>query len=314
MSEKVKGVAAMLVASSIWGLSPIYYKWLDAVPPLEVLSHRTLWSFVIFGLILLLRGRIGQLKQAFLAPRTLLVIAAAGLLISLNWFVFILSIQTGHAVEASLGYYVFPLVAVALGFLVFGEKMGPARLVSVVLAGLAVAVLGVGLGATPWVPLVLAGSFGLYGLIKKSLDVGPVVSVTGEVTLLLPLALVWIWGVNMDGWTGFSGRPGGFFGHDVTYTVLLALSGFMTAGPLMLFSYATRRLRLSTVGLIQYLNPTLQFSVAVLIFQEKFTIWHGVAFAMIWLALLIYTVSGLRPAKSAANAPLRAAGDVRTDI
>lgn len=314
MTETLKGVIAMVSASTIWGLSPIYYKLLDKVPPLEVLSHRTLWSFVIFGTILLVQGRAGALVRAFAQPRTLLVIAAAALLISINWFVFILSIQIGHAVEASLGYYVFPLVAVALGFLVFGEKMGRAQALAVALAGLAVAVLGFGLGVTPWVPLVLAGAFGFYGLLKKTLTIGPIVSVTGEVTILLPLALIWLWGVNMDGWTGVSGRVGGFFGHDLYYTLMLMFSGILTAGPLMLFAYATQRLRLSSVGLIQYLNPTLQFFVAVLIFREDFTIWHAAAFGLIWVALGIYTVSGLRLAKSTASAASNSATEVVTDI
>jgi len=303
----------MVAASSVWGLSPIYYKALAEVPPLEVLSHRTLWSFVLFATILILQGRFGLLISELRRWRVFLVVAGAGLLISINWFVFILSIQIGRAVEASLGYYVFPLVAVALGFLVFHDPMGLRRAAAVALAVAAVLTLSIGLGAAPWISLVLATTFGTYGLIKKSLDLPPVVSVTGEVLLLLPLALVWLWGVNMDGWTGVAGRPGGYFGRDLYITALLVFSGIMTAGPLMLFSYATRRLSLSSVGLIQYLNPSLQFSVAVLLFHESFTRWHAIAFGMIWMALALYTWAGLRQEKSRLMAASRPVTDVITD-
>lgn len=303
----------MLAASTIWGLSPIYYKLLADVPPLEVLAHRTLWSFVTFFAIVALQGRVKTLLRALASRRTILVVAAAGLMISINWFVFILSIQIGHAVEASLGYYVFPLVAVAFGTLFFGEKLGPRRVIAVLLAALAVATLSFGLGAPPWISLILASSFGLYGLIKKSLDLPALLSVTGEVTLLLPFALVWLWGTNFDGWVGFTGRAGGHFGHDVYVTLLLALSGFLTAGPLILFSYATRRLPLSSVGLIQYLNPTLQFLVATLVFGEAFSRWHAMAFGLIWAALALYSWSGLRQEKSAVNLSVSSGTSVTTD-
>jgi chloramphenicol-sensitive protein RarD len=314
MSETVKGVLAMVAACIVWGLSPLFYKLLAEVPPLEVLSHRTLWSFLIFGLVLLVQGRLGMLRAALGNWRHLVVIALAGALISLNWFVFILSIQIGHTVEASLGYYVFPLVAVALGFLALGERLDRLKSLAVLIAVLAVVVLTLGLGAAPWIALILSGSFGLYGLIKKSLDLGPVVSVTGEVLLLLPLAIVWLWGVNFAGWTGFVGRSGGFFGPSAGVTALLMLSGLMTATPLILFSYATRRLALATVGLIQYINPTLQFLVATLVFQEVLTIWHAITFALIWIALALYSIAGLRQERSLRRASVRSGTPSTTDM
>jgi len=306
MSEPLKGILAMIAASMVWGLSPLYYKLLAEVPPLEVLSHRTLWSFVIFSLVLLAQRRLKTFFEMLADWRSLMIVGVAGLMISINWFVFILSIQIGHTVDASLGYYVFPLVAVALGYLVLGEKLDRIQRLSVVIAFAAVVVLTVGLGAAPWISLILSMSFGLYGLIKKSLTAGPVVSVTGEVFILLPLALIWLWGVNSAGWTGFVGREGGFFGADVRLSGLLVFSGFLTATPLILFSYATKRLRLSTVGLIQYVNPTLQFLVATLVFQEFFSFWHGITFAMIWVALALYTFAGWRQEKSARKAAMRA--------
>jgi chloramphenicol-sensitive protein RarD len=297
MSETAKGVAAMIATSLIWGLSPIYYKALAHVPPLEVLSHRTLWSFLLFSLVLMVQGRFGMLLRAIVRPRTVLLIAAAGLMISINWFTFILSVQIDRSVEASLGYYIFPLVAVAIGFFVFKERLSRAQVFAVALAVFGVLVLTIGLGAAPWIALILASSFGTYGLIKKYLELGPVISVTGEVLLLLPLALIWLWGVNYAGWTGVTGRTGGYFGHNWRDSLLLAMSGLITAGPLILFSYATKRLALSTVGLIQYLNPSMQFLVAVLLFQETLTIWHVLSFGLIWIALAFYTRAGLRRGK-----------------
>lgn len=298
LSEPAKGVLAMLGACTVWGLSPIYYKLLADVPPLEVLSHRTLWSFVTFALVLLAQKRLGEFLVLLANRRNMLLVLFAGLMISLNWFVFILSIQIDRAVEASLGYYIFPLVAVVLGILVFGERPLRLQLLAVGLAVAAVLVLTMGLGAAPWISLILAGSFGTYGVIKKFLSAGPVVSVTAEVTVLLPLALVWLFGVHFWGWSGFDGRVGGVFGHDALETLLLVLAGGITAGPLVLFSYAARRLRLGTIGVIQYLNPTLQFLIATLLFAEPFTGWHALAFSLIWLALVLYSLSGWRQEKS----------------
>lgn len=304
----------MVVACGIWGLSPIFYKQLAAVPPMEVLSHRTIWSFVIFATLLLAQRRIGALFSVMTTLRGAALIAAAGLMISLNWFVFILSIQIDEAIAASFGYYVFPLVAVSIGFLAFSERLSRAQLIAMVLAVLAVLVLGFGLGVTPWISLVLACSFGIYGLIKKSLSIGPVVSVTGEVALLSPLALIWILGVHFDGWTGLVGRAGGFFAQDLVTTVLLMVAGLITAGPLILFSYATKRLSLSSVGFIQYLNPSMQFLVAVLLFQEEFTRWHAIAFGLIWLATAIYLLSSMAQEKSARRASVNSATEDTTRI
>lgn len=302
MSDASKGIIAMIAASVIWGLSPLYYKVLAQIPPMEVLAHRTIWSFVIFGLVLAAQGRLAELRQALAIGRNRMIIAIAGLLISLNWFTFILSVQIGRAVEASLGYYIFPLVAVALGFLVFRERLRPVQVLAVVLAATGVIVLSVGQGTPPWIALILASSFGTYGLLKRMLPVGPVVSVTGEVFLLLPLALLWLWGVHFAGWTGFTGRAGGYFGENTRDSLLLMFSGAITAGPLMLFSYATKRLSMASVGLIQYVNPSLQFLMATLVLNEVFTIWHALCFGLIWMALAIYTITGLGGGKLSTKA------------
>ncbi len=297
MREEAKGVIAMIAACTVWGLSGIYYKLLDHIQPIEVLAHRTLWSCAFFAFVLLLQGRISVLGQAVGARQSVFSIALAALMISTNWFMFITSIHTGRAMEASLGYYIFPLVAVLLGAIAFRERLGRAQLFAVALALCAVVTLTAGLGVPPWIALVLATTFGMYGLVKKGLSVGPVVSVTAEVLLLSPIALVVLW--------YFHTGDGGAFGRNWQDSLLLMVSGVLTGTPLILFSYATRRVTLATVGLVQYLNPSLQFLVATLIFQEVFSFWHAIAFAMIWTALAIYTTSSLRQDRAARRAILK---------
>ena len=286
MSDTQKGILAMIAASMIWGLSPIFYKALSHIPAPEVLAHRTGWSLVIFSGLLMLQGRLGEIRAALSTRRQIAMIAFASAMISANWYLFIVSIQIGRATEASLGYYIFPLVAVLVGRFVFGERLGPGQWLAVALATIAVAVLTYGLGVAPWVSLVLATSFGLYGVVKKMLPVGPVVSVTCETLFFLPIGL----GILIAS----HGAGQGAFGQNFTDSTLLILSGPMTALPLILFSYAARRVAMATVGLLQYINPTLQFLIAVFVFGEAFTLWHQIAFALIWAALVIFSVASLR--------------------
>lgn len=300
MTESTKGVIAMACACVIWWLSSIYYAFLRHVPPLEVLAYRGLWSLVFFAGILLVQGRVHMVGRALGTKKGFALTCLSAALIASNWFWFIYAIQTGQATEGSLGYYIFPLVAVVLGRVIFGEVLARAQIAAVVLAVIAVAVLTVGLGAAPWIALVLASTFAAYWVLKKQLDVGPVVSVTAEVLVFAPFALVYLslWG--------------GGAGNDKTWDthLLLALSGPLTATPLILFSYAARRARLSTLGLVQYLNPTLQFFCAVVIFSEPFTPWHALAFPAIWLALVIYSASALRQDRAARRATSRPATSV----
>lgn len=260
MGEAARGVAALVLACTVWGLSPVYYAELAHVPPLVVLAWRTLWSLVLFGLVLGLQGRLGDLRGAFAGLRRTGATLAAALLVSANWFGFILAVSTGRTVESSLGYFIFPLVAVALGRVVLGERLSALQWGAVALAAAAVLVLTAGLGTAPWIALWLAVTFGLYGLVKARLALGPVVSVAAEVLLLSPIALVLVLTAPAP--------------PDLRTQLLLAFSGVLTAGPLALFAYAARRVRLSTLGLGQYINPTLQFLVAVLWFAEPFTLWQ----------------------------------------
>lgn len=288
VTEATKGVVAMCVAASVWGLSPLFYAQLRDVPALEVLCYRALWSLIFFATVLAVQGQLGAVAQGL--GRYFGQVALAAVMISVNWFGYIYAIGHGQGVEASLGYFIFPLVAVLLGRLVFAERLARLQWVAVGLAGLAVAVLTFGLGVPPWMALMLAGTFGAYVLVKKRLALGPIVSVTAEVLVLAPLAIGWLF------WRGTVGP-----GHVHTH-LLLALSGPMTATPLILFSYAARRVSLATVGLLQYINPTLQFGCAVLVFAEPFTPWHAVAFPGIWAALVLYSISLLAQDRAARNA------------
>lgn len=304
MSQGLKGVLAVVAACLIWGLSGIYFKAIAMVPPLEVLSHRILWTVAFFALVLGLQHRLRGAPAALADRGNRRALTATALMIFANWFGFIFAIQHGHALEASLGYYVFPLVAVALGYFVLGERFSRLQGVAVAIAAAAVIVLTIGLGAPPWLALMLACTFGGYSLIKRGLGLPPAQSVFLETLLLAPAALVWLFGLYAGVWTDPSGRPGAWFGRDLWVSFLLVLSGpLMTGGPLMLFSYAARNIRLATLGLVQYLNPTLQFGVAVGLFGEPFTRWHAIAFPMIWTALTLYSFETWRRSRTAASLP-----------
>ncbi len=286
MSEAQKGILALVVACTIWGLSPIFFKALAHIPAQEVLAHRVGWSFVFFAALLGLQGRLGAMQSALGGWHRRGLIMLASVLISANWFLLIFAIQTGRTTQVSLGFFMFPLVAVLIGRFGFGERLGWIQVLAVTLAGLAVAVLTWGLGVAPWIALVMAGTFGLYGAIKKQLPVGPVVSVTCETLLFLPVALAILMVQH--------GRGQGAFGSDLQDSLLLILSGPLTALPLILFSHAARRVSLAMVGVLQYINPSLQFLVAVLLFGEAFTLWHQIAFPLIWVALVLFTLTSGR--------------------
>lgn len=298
VGEAGKGILAIMAACTIWGLATLYYKALAMVPPLEVLAHRTVWTFVFFGILLAAQRRFGQVLALLRGPLRGRVGLAAGI-VAFNWGLFIWAIQAGHAVEASLGYYIFPLVTVVLGVVVLGEDLSRGQGAAVGLAGLAVVVLTYGQGVAPWVALALAFSFAPYMLIKKQMMAGAAVSVTAEVTLLLPLAVLWL--ALAHGGVVAGGR----FGTDALATWLLPLSGLITGGPLILFSWGAKRVRLSTLGLVQYLNPSLQAVTAVLVFGEAFTPWHALAFGAIWVALGLYSLEGVRQERAFRKAATR---------
>jgi chloramphenicol-sensitive protein RarD len=283
------GFAYAVVAFLMWGFLPLYMKAITHIPPVEIIAHRILWSVPIAGLILIVLGRTGDVMRALKTPRMVGMAAVTAALISVNWGVYVWAIANDRALDAALGYYINPLFSVALGAILLREKLARAQWVAVGLAGLAVAILTISAGVLPWVALVLMTTFGIYGFLRKTLPIGPNQGFLLEVLLLCPLALAYL------AWLGPSGQ---FFAGSWQDTALLIGTGAVTAIPLMLYANGAKGLRLSTIGLLQYIAPTMIFLIAVFIFNEPFGPARALAFPMIWAALIIYTATLIRNART----------------
>jgi chloramphenicol-sensitive protein RarD len=268
---------------------PVYIKAVRAAPVVEVLCHRVTWALVFLLVLSWWQGQIRGFMPALRSGRTLAVLGASTVCIAVNWLVYIWAVVDGRVLEASLGYYINPLVNVLLGVAILGERLdGPVR-VAVGIAAAGVLWLAVHLGQLPWIPLVLATSFGMYGLLRKIATVGPLAGLTIETALLVPLTggyLVW----------AIASRHSAFLAGDGTLDLCLLLGGPVTAVPLLFFAAAARRLPLSTMGFLQYLSPTLQFLLAVLVYREAFDRAHAVAFALIWTAVALFAAHRARTA------------------
>lgn len=296
-SSARSGVLAIIAACAIWGFAPTFYHYLREVPALEIMAHRTIWTGVMFALVMLAQHRGDELRRLF-AGRDRGRVVAASLLIGFNWGLFIWAVTTGRAVEASLGYYILPLISAVLGFVVLKERLGAAQITAIALAALAVAVLTWGLGVAPVIALALATSFSLYSLVKKGLQGSAMIQVLAEVLVIgLPMSALLVWAA----WVG---GDWGWLGRDLPHSLMLMLMGPISGLPLMLFSWGAQRVKLATSGLVAYLNPTLQFLAAMLIMGEPVTRWHGLALGMIWVAIAIYSAGAWgadRRARSAAS-------------
>lgn len=285
-SEAGSGLAAAVGAFAIWGLLPLYLKALAGVPALQIMCHRVVWCCVVVFAWLAMRGELRAVRVALADPGVRLRLAASALLVSVNWLIYIWAVNGGHVVEASLGYFINPLLNVALGVLVLSERLNRAQWTAVGLAAAGVLYLAVVTGRPPWIALSLAATFGTYGLIRKVIAVEAVPGLATETLLLAPFAAGFLL------WCEWQGS--GALGHmGVGVDVLLIVSGVVTALPLALFAYGARRIPLSTVGLVQYIGPTLQFLLGVLVYHEPFPRARAIGFVMIWLALAIYAVDGL---------------------
>ncbi|HOW76289.1 MAG TPA: EamA family transporter RarD [Candidatus Competibacteraceae bacterium] len=274
------GLLSALGCFSFWGLFPIYFKLLAHVPALEVLAHRIVGSAVVLLIMILAQQQWSALRAEFRNRRRLGFYLLTALLISGNWLLYIWAVQQGRILEASLGYYINPLVNVLLGVLFLSERLNPRQLLAVLIAAIGVLVLVIGHGVFPWISLTLALSFGSYGLLRKKAGHPPTLGLCVETVLIAPVALLFL-----------VVQGGGALGaiNGATDALLLA-AGPVTVFPLLMFLQATQRLRLSTVGLIQYLTPTLQFLLAVAVYREPFTVIHLAAFGCIWLALALYSL------------------------
>lgn len=291
MDERRLGVASGLAAYSMWGLFPLYFPLLEPAGGLEIVAHRVVWSVVFVALLLTVVRRWGHVRAALTDRRTLLVLTGAALLIAANWLIFVYGVNSGHVVETSLGYFVNPLVSVLLGVVVFGERLRRLQWVAVGIAAVAVAVLTVDYGRPPWIALSLAVSFGLYGLMKKLVRVEAAPGLFVETLLVTVPAIAVLAVLHADG-SGTFGNAGA--GH----AVLLAVSGVATAVPLLLFAAAARRIPLSTIGLLQYVTPLMQLSVGVFVYDEPMPPARLAGFAIVWLALAVFTADTLRHARA----------------
>jgi chloramphenicol-sensitive protein RarD len=269
----------------MWGVFPIYFRALAGVSPTEVLAHRIAWSALFMAALVTGLRRWGEVARQLRTPGTPGALTLSAIFISLNWVVYIWAVGAGRVVEASLGYFVNPLVSVLMGVVFLKEPLSGRQRAAVWLAAAGVALLMVHLGQPPWVAIALALSFALYGLIRKRATVDPMTGLLAEVVVLLPAALAWL------AWLGATGRLA--FGRAAPVTPLLLASGVVTAVPLLLFAVGVRRLRLSTIGLLQYLNPTMQLAIAVFLFGEAFSRFHAAAFGLIWAGIGLYTWDAL---------------------
>ncbi|MWD29005.1 EamA family transporter RarD [Aquicoccus sp. SCR17] len=288
--DSPRGLLLAVAAYVIWGFLPLYMKALDHVPAVEIIAHRILWSVPVAAVILLAMWRTANIGAALRNPRTLGMAAVTASLVSVNWGTYVWAITSGHALDAALGYYINPLFSVALGAFLLNEKLGRAQLCAIALAALAVVVLAVDTGRVPIAALGLTLSWGFYAYFKKKLPVGPAQGFFLEVVLLSPFALAWIVWIGLEGGGHFAtGSPGD--------TWLLLGAGLVTAVPLVIYASGAKLLRLSTIGILQYITPTMIFLTAVLIFEEPFGTARMIAFPMIWLALVIYTVTLVRQSR-----------------
>ncbi len=306
-SPAALGFLAALGATSIWGLGPLFFDLLNHVPRDELLAHRGVWACAFALLYCAMTGRLPRVAETLSDRATMRWLALSTAMMTANWFVFLIAVAAGRVFDAGLGYYMLPLMQVALGVAVFGERLSRLQWAAVAVAALAVAVLSVGLGAAPWLPLAIAGSFAVYGFVRKRLEVGSIVGFQVESLLIAPVSLGWLAGVHLLGWRGMEGIAA-VFGTDPRTSLLLVASGIVTALPLILFAEAARRLPYATLGLMQYLSPSLQIASAALILGEAFTRWHWWALALIWCALALYGRELVRAARAARRAGGRAEG------
>jgi len=277
------GVAAYL----LWGLFPLYWTLLKPAGSLEILGHRIVWSLVFTAAIVFVRRQWPSVRAAVSTRRTALILLGAAVLISINWGIYIYGVNSGQVVETSLGYFINPLVSVALGVVAFGERLRAIQWVAVGVAALAVAVLTVDYGRPPFIALALAFSFGFYGLLKKLAPVGATQGLVIESAVIAVPALGMLVLLHAQGEAAFGGV-------STVHTALMVFTGVVTAVPLMFFAAAARRVQLTTIGLLQYLAPTMQFALGLLVFHEPMPASRLAGFALVWLALAVFTADLIR--------------------
>jgi chloramphenicol-sensitive protein RarD len=287
VTESRRGFLLGVAAYAIWGLFPLYWPLLEPAGAIEILAHRIVWSVVTMGVLVLVLGRTASFRRVVGDRRVALLLALAAVLITVNWATYIWGVNNGHVVETALGYFINPLVTVLMGVFILGERLRPWQWAAMGIAGSAVVVLTVDYGRLPWVAMVLALTFGSYGLCKKQAGAPAIESITFETMLIGPLALLYLLGLAAHGDSGFAS-------HGPGHALLFMSTGIVTAIPLICFGGAAIRVPMVTLGLLQYLTPTLQFGLGIFYFHEYMPAGRWIGFALVWVALAVFTVDSLR--------------------
>lgn len=284
------GLLLGIGAYGLWGLFPLFWPLLEPASALEILADRFLWSFVFLALVITVTRSWSRIRPALSQRRNLLLLAVASLLIAVNWGVYIWAVNSGRVVEASLGYFINPLVIVLLGTLVFKETLRRLQWTAVGIAAVAVAILTLGFGGVPWIALALAFSWAGYGVVKKIVGMDPIASLTIETAYATPFAALYLVWLQAQGTL--------VFGHSSPgNTALLMLTGVVTAVPLVMFGGAANRIPLSTIGVLQYLTPTIQFVIGITVAGETMSVFQWIGFVIVWIALAVFTFDGIRHAR-----------------
>lgn len=282
-----KGLPYAILAYLAWGLLPLYWKLLHEVPAWEILGHRVVWSTVFLAGVLIATKQVKAWLRAMKDARTIRLVLLCSVMISSNWLVFIWAVNHDHLVETSLGYYINPLLNVLLGVLFLKERLHAGQWAAIVLAFSGVAVITAHYGRLPWVSLALAGTFALYGLFKKKIQMDSTIGLAWETTIITPVAAVYLLYMHIGGGTGTTGL------HPLEWMLLL-LAGAVTVMPLFWFAQAAKHLSLSTIGFVQYIGPSIMLIIGVLVYHESFDSIRMISFGLIWAALVVYTLSSLR--------------------
>ncbi|WP_320052517.1 EamA family transporter RarD [uncultured Acetobacteroides sp.] len=273
-----------IAAYSLWGILPIYWKVMKQLPAGDILAHRIFWSFLFLAVIISGMRRWKEFRQAFTSIRSLLTISVAAILISVNWLIYIWAVNNNHIVEASLGYYINPLLTILLGVVVLHERSDVWQIVAIALAFVGVALLTYQFGEVPWVAVSLAVSFALYGLVKKLSKLSPLTGLAAETMMVTPLALGYLY-------MQVSGTVNNYSSISYGMSIMILLTGVVTSIPLLLFAQGAKRVSLTTMGFVQYLSPSLSLLIGIFIYKEPFTLAYQISFGLIWVALAIYSFS-----------------------
>lgn len=289
MSENkdYSGFTIAFMAFFFWGLIPLYFKTLAHVPPVEILGHRVLWSVILLFAILLIKGQMHQFMAIVKSPKTMAWLSLSAVLVATNWLAFIWGVTSDRILDTTLGYFINPLLSVLLGFVFLGERLNKVQFLAVGLAATAVIIQTVMLGTVPWIALAVSSSFATYGLVRKRTPVSAVPGLAFETLFLLPVTLLYFMAIYQSGDYHFRL-------NDPATSFLLCLAGFVTTFPLICFNMAAKKLPLSTMGLMQYIVPSMSFVIGVFLFKEPFTLAQLICFSLIWVALAIFSTDSIR--------------------